>query len=126
MFLLQAASFAALSRVASLGLLAGLSCVVLLCYGGGFATMPAWVADYFGAKGVGQVYGLMLTAWGSAAIVGPQVTARLREATGHYTSGFSVLAVIMLASILLPLFLHPPARAPQVHVAAELRTPAGG
>jgi OFA family oxalate/formate antiporter-like MFS transporter len=122
MFVVQAASFAALSRVASLGLLAGLSCVVLLCYGGGFATMPAWVADYFGAKGVGQIYGLMLTAWGSAAIVGPQVTARLREASGHYTAGFSLLAVIMLASIVLPLLLHPPARAPQVRVGAELTT----
>jgi MFS transporter, OFA family, oxalate/formate antiporter len=36
--------------------------VILMCYGGGFGTMPAFTADYFGPKNVGPIYGLMLTA----------------------------------------------------------------
>ena len=38
--------------------------IILMCYGGGFGTMPAFAADYFGSKNVGPIYGLMLTAWG--------------------------------------------------------------
>lgn len=56
--------------------------VVLMCYGGGFGTMPAFAADYFGSKNVGPIYGLMLTAWGSASAVGPLLIAYMRETTG--------------------------------------------
>ena len=52
-----------------------LTFVVLMCYGGGFGTMPAFAADYFGAKNVGPIYGLMLTAWGVASAVGPLLIA---------------------------------------------------
>jgi OFA family oxalate/formate antiporter-like MFS transporter len=121
MFVAQAASFLALRQVASFALLACLSCVVLLCYGGGFATMPAFVADYFGSKRVGQIYGLMLSAWGCAAVVGPQMTARLREASGHYTAAFTLLAAIMLASTVLPALIRPPGRTPKDSVGAADR-----
>jgi hypothetical protein len=47
-------------------------------------TMPAFVTDYFGAKQVGSIYGLMLRAWDAAALFGPTLVARVREATGHY------------------------------------------
>src|ERR1051326_5595612 len=48
-----------------------LTFIVLMCYGGGFGTMPAFAADFFGSKNVGPIYGLMLTAWGTASAVGP-------------------------------------------------------
>ena len=67
MFVAQAIVFFLLSRVHSFGGLAVLSFIVLLCYGGGFGTMPAFAADYFGAKNVGPIYGLMLTAWSFAS-----------------------------------------------------------
>lgn len=73
--------------------------------------MPAFAADYFGAKNVGSIYGLMLTAWGFASAFGPLLIAHLRQASGSYRSGFHVIAVIMVVSTLLPLLVRPPAKA---------------
>jgi OFA family oxalate/formate antiporter-like MFS transporter len=61
MFLLQAVAFLLLSHVSGFVSLAVLAFVILLCYGGGFGTMPSLAADYFGAKDMGSIYGLMLT-----------------------------------------------------------------
>ncbi len=110
MFLLQAGMFLLLAHVQAFGLLSLLAFVILLCYGGGFGTMPAFAADYFGSAQIGPIYGLMLTAWGFAAVFGPTLIARVREATGHYQGALHVLAVIMLCSAVLPLVLRPPAQ----------------
>jgi OFA family oxalate/formate antiporter-like MFS transporter len=50
--------------------------IILMCYGGGFGTMPAFTADYFGPKNMGPIYGLMLTAWSFASVFGPLYIAR--------------------------------------------------
>jgi MFS transporter, OFA family, oxalate/formate antiporter len=57
MFLAQAIVFFLLSRVHNFVALAGLAFIVLLCYGGGFGTMPAFAADFFGPRNVGTIYG---------------------------------------------------------------------
>ncbi|MHB0911962.1 MAG: OFA family MFS transporter [Armatimonadota bacterium] len=57
----------------------GLFCVILSMYGGGFATIPAYLADLFGTKYVGAIHGRLLTAWSMAAILGPTLITRLRE-----------------------------------------------
>ncbi|MRR38223.1 MFS transporter, partial [bacterium] len=49
------------------------ACYLLACYGGGFATMPAFAADNFGPGYIGKVYGFMLTAWSAAGLLGPYV-----------------------------------------------------
>jgi len=85
--------------------------VVLMCYGGGFGTMPAFTADYFGSKNVGPIYGLMLTAWSFASVAGPLYIARMVETTGKYSGALHVIAVVMAISILLPLIVRPPRRA---------------
>ena len=86
--------------------------IVLMCYGGGFGTMPAFTADYFGPKNVGSIYGLMLTAWSFASVFGPLYIARAREATGNYAGALHVLAGVMAISILLPIIVRPPQREP--------------
>ncbi len=48
-------------------------------YGGGFATVPAYLADIFGTQMVGAIHGRLLTAWSVAGIVGPVVIAAVRE-----------------------------------------------
>ncbi|GAC1445729.1 MAG: OFA family MFS transporter [Chloroflexota bacterium] len=108
MFLLQAVLFFLLPHVGSFALLTAVACIILLCYGGGFGTMPAFAADYFGPRYVGQVYGLMLTAWGFGAVLGPQLIATIRQHTGHYTNALYVIAGIMLVSTILPLIVRPP------------------
>jgi OFA family oxalate/formate antiporter-like MFS transporter len=79
-----------------------------MCYGGGFGTMPAFTADYFGSKNVGPIYGLMLTAWGSASAFGPLLIAHMRQSGGSYTSGLHLIAGIMAVSMLLPILVSPP------------------
>src|SRR5712675_1154493 len=59
MFLGQAVLFWALPGISSAGLLTLVTFIMLMCYGGGFGTMPAFAADYFGSKNVGPIYGLM-------------------------------------------------------------------
>jgi MFS family permease len=121
MFLIQAVVFFLLPRATSFGLFATLAVIVLLCYGGGFGTMPAFAADYFGPKNVGSVYGLMLMAWGVAGIVGPTLIARIRESTGAYRNAFYVISVIMLVSAIIPFIVRPPLS--QQEAAAEETAP---
>jgi MFS transporter, OFA family, oxalate/formate antiporter len=108
MFLLQSAAFLLLSQVHRFSLLSLLAFVILLCYGGGFGTMPAFATDYFGAGQIGSIYGMMLTAWGFAAVFGPSLVAEIRQATGHYQGAMRWLALATLVSTLVPLLLRPP------------------
>ena len=108
MFLIQVGLFWILPGISSAAILAVLSFIILMCYGGGFGTMPAFAADYFGSKNVGPIYGLMLTAWGSASAFGPLLIAHMRQSSGSYTSGLHVVAGIMAVSVVLPILVSPP------------------
>jgi MFS family permease len=54
-------------------------CVILSMYGGGFATVPAYLADIFGTQMVGAIHGRLLTAWSTAGVVGPVVVTYIRD-----------------------------------------------
>ena len=56
-----------------------LVCYVLLCFGGGFATMPSFVLDVFGTKRMSVIYGAMLTAWAAAGIFGPVYVGYIKD-----------------------------------------------
>ena len=118
MFLAQVVLFWALPSINSPGLLTIIAFVVLMCYGGGFGTMPAFVADYFGSKNVGPIYGLMLTAWGFASAFGPLLIAYMRQASGTYRGALHVIAGVMAVSVVLPLIVSPPRR-----IKGTVRTP---
>jgi OFA family oxalate/formate antiporter-like MFS transporter len=108
MFLLQVLLFWFLPNAAVVSLMTLLSFVVLMCYGGGFGTMPAFAADYFGSKNVGPIYGLMLTAWGVASAVGPLLIAYTRQTTGSYRGALHVIAGVMAISALVPILVSRP------------------
>lgn len=55
-------------------------CLILSMYGGGFSTVPAYLADIFGTQMVGAIHGRLLTAWAAAGLIGPVVIALIREA----------------------------------------------
>ncbi|MBT0569197.1 OFA family MFS transporter [Curvibacter sp. CHRR-16] len=63
----------------SVVLFVGAFCVILSMYGGGFATVPAYLADLFGTQMVGAIHGRLLTAWATAGILGPVVVNYMRE-----------------------------------------------
>ncbi len=110
MFLIQVVLFWALPGIHSVALLSIVAFIILMCYGGGFGTMPAFAADYFGSKNVGPIYGLMLTAWGFASAFGPLLIASMRQASGVYRGGLHVVAAVMATSTLLPIIVSPPSK----------------
>jgi len=64
----------------SMALFVGAFCVILSMYGGGFATVPAYLADMFGTQFVGAIHGRLLTAWSMAGVVGPLLVGYIRDA----------------------------------------------
>ncbi|HEX4486547.1 MAG TPA: OFA family MFS transporter [Terriglobales bacterium] len=108
MFLSQILLFWFLPNITTASLMTIVAFVVLMCYGGGFGTMPAFAADYFGPKNVGPIYGLMLTAWGFASVFGPLLIAHMRETAGSYRGALHVIAGVMAISTLLPILVRPP------------------
>jgi MFS transporter, OFA family, oxalate/formate antiporter len=110
MFIFQVGLFWFLPSITVPSMMTTITFIILMCYGGGFGTMPAFTADYFGPKNVGPIYGLMLTAWSFASVFGPLYIARMRETTGHYAGALHVIAIVMLVSIVLPIIVRPPRR----------------
>jgi MFS transporter, OFA family, oxalate/formate antiporter len=110
MFLLQAVLFFVLPLVSVYVLLAIISFIIVSCYGGGFGTMPAFNADYFGPANVGKIYGLMLTAWSFGGVLGPILISRVIDTTDSYTLAFYIIAVIMIGAAVVAFFVRPPKR----------------
>jgi MFS family permease len=81
-FLLGCTLYAAIPTTAAAGNLAlfvAFFCVILSMYGGGFATVPTYLADMFGTKMVGAIHGRLLTAWATAGVLGPVLVNYIRE-----------------------------------------------
>ena len=85
--------------------------IVLLCYGGGFGVMPSFNADYFGTKFLGQNYGMILTAWGVAGVVGPVIAGMVKDATGSFGGALIPVAIMVLVAAIIPFFIKKPADA---------------
>jgi OFA family oxalate/formate antiporter-like MFS transporter len=119
MLALQAVCFAILPHAAAFAVFAVLAALIYLAYGGGFGTMPATAADYFGTPNAGAVYGAMIVAWSIGGVVGPLVTAALYEANGRsYTVPFTVIAVLALVALVLPLITRMPSAPADARTAA--------
>ncbi len=97
MFITQALLYIYLPQVAGATLFAIIACYLLACYGGGFATMPAFAADSFGPACIGRVYGTMLTAWGAAGVVGPLVFAQFKKQQALYVAAGLLAVGLVLA-----------------------------
>ncbi|MBV8922249.1 OFA family MFS transporter [Bradyrhizobium sp.] len=89
--------------------------IILSMYGGGFATVPAYLADMFGTQFVGAIHGRLLTAWSTAGIIGPVVVNYLREfqlAAGVprdklYDSTMYVLCAMLVAGLICNFLIKP-------------------
>ncbi|MBU6258793.1 MAG: OFA family MFS transporter [Burkholderiales bacterium] len=90
-------------------------CIILTMYGGGFSTIPAYLADIFGVQMVGAIHGRLLTAWSVAGIVGPALIAAVREAqlaagidkSLVYDRTLYLMAALLLAGLVCNLFVKP-------------------
>ena len=96
-------------------LFVGAVCIILTLYGGGFATMPAYLADIFGTQMVGAIHGRLITAWSVAGVVGPALIAGLRQVQlDHgvaknlaYDGTLYTMAALLACGLVLNLFVGP-------------------
>ena len=107
-FAVQVLCFALLPSAMSVALFVVLGSLVYLCYGGGFGTMPATAADFFGPDNAGGIYGAMIVGWSIGGVVGPLVIAAIADATGGFTIPFYIIAAMVLGSAVLPLTTKKP------------------
>lgn len=117
-FILGILLYCALPTLGHLGLAALFVitvCVILSMYGGGFATVPAYLADIFGTQMVGAIHGRLLTAWSVAGVVGPVLIAGVREAQLGagvaknlvYDRTLYILAGLLLIGLICNLLVRP-------------------
>ena len=108
-------SIPTLSHAGSLALFVGAFCIILSMYGGGFATVPAYLADMFGTQMVGAIHGRLLTAWATAGVLGPVLVNYIREyqiANGvpkaqAYDITMYILASMLLVGLICNFFVRP-------------------
>jgi hypothetical protein len=92
--------------------------VILTMYGGGFATVPADLADMFGTQMVGAIHGRLLTAWSVAGVVGPLLITSFRDAqlaagvprNQVYDTTMYVLAGLLVVGLICNLLVRPVAK----------------
>ncbi len=90
-------------------------CAILTMYGGGFSTVPAYLADMFGTQMVGAIHGRLLTAWSAAGVIGPVLIANVREMQLEagvpknlvYDRTLYILAGLLLVGLICNLLVRP-------------------
>jgi len=108
-FGIQAVIFFILGTLTSLLWVLVCFAIVLLCYGGGFGTMPSFNADYFGTKYLGANYGAIITAWGFAGIVGPIFVSAVKDHLGSFAPALPYVGVMLALATILPFLTKRPA-----------------
>jgi MFS family permease len=95
------------ANTAQLALFVAFCCVILTMYGGGFATIPAYLSDLFGTRMVGAIHGRLLTAWSVAGVIGPLLISYIRDyqidhgirGAQIYNITMYILAVLLAAGL---------------------------
>ena len=78
---------------------------VITMYGGGFATLPAFLGDLFGTKQLGAIHGMVLAAWGLAGVVGPTIYDMVKNATGSLDTTLEVFAGLFIVALIVSLIM---------------------
>ncbi|MEK3991710.1 L-lactate MFS transporter [Robertmurraya sp. FSL R5-0851] len=105
-FVLQIVIFFFLPQVSIQWLFMGMLIVVYTCYGGGFASIPAYIGDLFGTKQLGAIHGYILTAWAAAGLAGPLFAAWIKDTTGSYAGSLSFFSGLFVIALVLSLFIR--------------------
>jgi MFS family permease len=109
------ASIPSMAHAGHLALFVAFFCIILSMYGGGFSTVPAYLADLFGTQMVGAIHGRLLTAWSAAGVMGLTLVNYIREyqlahgvSKAHaYDVAMYVLAGLILLGFLCNLMVRP-------------------
>ncbi|HSH30956.1 MAG TPA: OFA family MFS transporter [Thiohalobacter sp.] len=80
--------------------------IIMTVYGGGFATIPAYIGDVFGTKELGAIHGYILTAWAMAGMAGPLILSLIYDLTGKYSMTLILFTVLCLGALGLSLVIR--------------------
>lgn len=105
-FIIQIALFLILPSVTQALLFQAMLFIIISCYGGGFASIPAYIGDIFGTKQLGAIHGYILTAWAAAGLVGPFISSTVYEATQSYTLTLYIFAGMFVVALLVSLLIR--------------------
>jgi len=105
-FILQIILFSLLPHTTLSILFQIMLAIVYTCYGGGFATIPAYIGDLFGTKQLGAIHGYILTAWAAAGLVGPLFAAWIKDTTGSYANSLTFFAGFFIVSLIISLVIR--------------------
>jgi OFA family oxalate/formate antiporter-like MFS transporter len=105
-FLLQIPIFFLLPNVTSQVIFAVLVVIVYACYGGGFASIPAFIGDVFGTKQLGAIHGYILTAWAAAGLVGPMFAAWIKDTTGSYGNSLAFFGALFVVALIVSFLIR--------------------
>ncbi|HMM19233.1 MAG TPA: OFA family MFS transporter [Selenomonadales bacterium] len=105
-FVIQIFAFFLLAKTTESTLFQLLIYLIISCYGGGFATIPAFLSDLFGTRDLSAIHGKILTAWAAAGVAGPLLVAWVREATHSYNGTLIVFSGWFVLSLFVALVLR--------------------
>lgn len=105
-FVLQIIAFFLLPGVSQALLFQVLIFLILTTYGGGFASIPAYIGDLFGTKQLGAIHGYILTAWAAAGLAGPIFAAWVRTSTNSYIGTLYVFAGLFAVALIVSLLIR--------------------
>lgn len=105
-FVLQIGLFFMLPHTSNALLFQVMLAIIYTCYGGGFASIPAYIGDLFGTKQLGAIHGYILTAWAAAGLVGPMFAAYIKDTTGTYAGSLSVFAGFFVVAFIISLLIR--------------------
>ncbi|MDR0137555.1 OFA family MFS transporter [Metabacillus idriensis] len=105
-FTIQTAAFLLLPNITNAFLFQALIFLILTCYGGGFASIPASIGDLFGTKQLGAIHGYILTAWAAAGLTGPLVVSWIRETTNSYSLTLSIFGGAFVAALIISILIR--------------------
>ncbi len=105
-FAIQTVAFFLLPGITNAILFQAVIFVILSCYGGGFATIPAYIGDVFGTKQLGAIHGYILTAWAAAGMAGPLFAAWARTVTNSYNGTLYFFAGMLVVALGISLLMR--------------------
>ena len=104
-FIIQIIAFYVLAETNNALTFQVLILLIITCYGGGFACMPAYLADLYGIRQLSTIHGRILTAWGLAGIVGPMLVSYFHEAGYGYTTALICFALLFVLNTMIAILL---------------------
>ena len=116
-------------QMGSVALFALAYCIIISMYGGGFATIPAYLKDIFGVDYVGAIHGRLLTAWAAAGVFGPVLVNYIRQyqvdhgvaKANAYTVTMYIMAALLFVGLLCNYFMTPVDRRHHLNEQGDLK-----